>query len=240
MTSITEVLRRTTTITFDCYGTLIDWKGGLARSFRELFGDLAMERASELYEAYVWLEAEVEAEAYRSYRQVLTTTVERLADRLGLELKPERAGLLAEMLPDWPAFADADQALKRLKNRYHLGVLSNIDRDLFARTARQFDVVFDFVITAQDVRSYKPAHAHFERLIHRPAEPASNRSRERPEAGPTVHVAQSLYHDGVPAGELGLAFVWINRYKDSNSTHVRPVAEFADLKSFADVACKGE
>ena len=127
-------------------------------------------------------------------------------------------------MPDWPPFADTNEALVSLKRRFRLGILSNIDRNLFAETARRFDVAFDFVVTAEDVRSYKPGHAHFERLLSKHAEP-----------GRVVHVAQSLFHDGVPTAELGIAFVWINRYNDANTARVHRLGEYADLKSFAEV-----
>ena len=234
MSSIEEVLRRTRTITFDCYGTLIDWRAGLSRSFGELFGPAAAGEgkddlcpAQELLDAYVQIEAEVEAEGYQPYRRVLATADLRLARQFGLDLPTQRAGLLAEMLPQWPPFADTNEALARLKSAgYRLGVLSNIDRDLFAGTARQLDVAFDFVVTAEDVRAYKPAHAHFERLL------AVHAQRDH-----VLHAAQSLFHDGAPAGELGIAYVWINRYKGRNNTEVSPLAEYADLASFAKVAC---
>ena len=223
MGSIKEALRHTRTITFDCYGTLIDWRTGLNRSLGELFGPAATDRTDELFEFYVQIEAEVEAQAYQPYRQVLATTAVRLARRLCLDLPSKRAALLAELLPHWPPFADTDEALAHLKSAgYKIGVLSNVDRDLFAGTARQFDVSFDFVITAEDVQAYKPAHAHFEQLL------AAHAKRDH-----VLHAAQSLFHDGVPADKLGIAYVWINRYKDLIETGVNPLAQYPDLVSFA-------
>jgi 2-haloalkanoic acid dehalogenase type II len=211
------------TITFDCYGTLIDWRAGLQSSLAELFELAFCDLPDGLFDAYVQTEAEVEGGAYQSYRRVLTATAERLAKRFNFDLPPGLAELLAETLPHWAPFADTNEALVRLKRRYRLGVLSNIDRDLFAGTALQFDVEFDFVVTAEDVQSYKPGQAHFQWLLSRHIE------HDR-----VLHVAQSLFHDGVPAQGLGIAFVWINRYKEVNTTAVRPLAEFADLKSLAD------
>lgn len=232
MSSLAEVLRRADTLTFDCYGTLIDWRAGLTRSLRGLFGPAADGRMDELLAGYLEIEAEVEAEPYRSYREVLSEVVRRLAERRhgpsrladSFELPAERADDLARSLPDWPPFADTNEALVSLKQRFRLGILSNIDRSLFAETARRLDVAFDFVVTAEDVRSYKPGPAHFERLLSKHAEP------ER-----VVHVAQSLFHDGVPTAELGIAFVWINRYNDANTARVRSLGEYVDLKSFAEV-----
>lgn len=228
MTAIEDVLQRTKTITFDCYGTLIDWAAGLAQSFHQLFGDAMAGRKPELFEAYVQTEAAVEAGPYRSYREVLATTAEGLANQFGIDLPSGRAGLLANTLPQWKPFADTNEALVRLKERFRLGVLSNIDRDLFAGTARHFDAEFDFVVTAEDVQSYKPGPLHFLKLLESHAERDS-----------VLHVAQSLYHDGSPAGALDIAFVWINRYNEANETSVRPLAEYPDLKSLTDVACGG-
>jgi 2-haloacid dehalogenase len=226
MDSAIDVLKRTTTITFDCFGTLIDWSAGLWRSFGEIFGPVVGERKQEWFDAYVRAEAEVESGPYRSYREVLAVVTERLAREFDLPLPAGREAKLAEMLPGWAPFPDTNDALARLKQRFRLGVLSNIDNDLFAGTAKQFGIAFDFVVTAEEVRSYKPAQGHFQRLID------AHGGTET-----VLHVAQSLYHDGAPANEFGVAFVWINRYKERNHTPVRPLAEFPDLRSFADAAC---
>lgn len=225
--SIEAALNQAQTLTFDCYGTLIDWKTGLSRSFVEIFGAEAEARSEELFDAYVEAEAVIESGPFRPYRQVLAEVARRMARRLSWPVNRGREGLLADRLPQWPIFPDTNEALRRLRMRYRLGVLSNIDRDLFAATARQFDVAFDFVIAAQDVGSYKPASGHFERLL------AEHETRDR-----VLHVAQSLYHDGMPANQLGLAFVWINRYGQKNDTAVMPLAEFPDLTSLADAADK--
>lgn len=215
-------------LSFDCYGTLIDWYGGLTATFREMFGSAVDNRLDELCRLYVQIEAEVQAERFRSYREVLGEVAGRLAKRIDVQLPPGSIDLLSERLPSWRPFADSNEALARLKRKYRLGVLSNIDRDLFAGTARHFGVSFDFLITAEDVRAYKPDHAHFARML------SGNGPREK-----VLHVAQSLFHDGVPAQELGIAYVWINRYRDSNSTAVAPVAEYTDLISLAEAAGGG-
>ena len=226
MGDLGEQLARTTTLTFDCYGTLIDWATGLAGAFREVFGSRVEEPLDALFDAYVRIEAEVEAEPYRTYREVVGLTLERMAARLNRPLAPGKRDALAERLPGWTPFADVNDALLRLRRRFRLGVLSNVDRGLFAGTTKHFSVAFDFLICAQDVRSYKPAPGHFERL----------RCQEG-RLDHVVHVAQSLYHDGAAAEKLGLAFVWINRYEEVNKTDVRPLGEFVDLRSFADIAC---
>ena len=224
MALVDEVLRRTEVITFDCYGTLIDWSAELGESFEAIFGDAVANLRDELVEAYVEIEAAVEAEPYQPYRDVLAKTAGRLAKRFDLEVGPGRANTLANMLPQWKPFPDTNDAMRRLKGRYRLGILSNIDRDLFAGTARQFDVTFDFVITAEDVRSYKPGLGHFRRLL----------DENNGDAKTVLHAAQSLFHDGVPTGKLGIPYVWINRYDGTNELAVKPVATFSDLSSLAD------
>lgn len=223
MRTLTDVFRRTRIITFDCYGTLVDWRAGLTESFIELFGARMAGRADEVFADYVRIEAEVEAEPYRPYRQVLVEVARRLASHIGLNLPTERESLLGDRLGSWPVFGDTKVALARLKERFHLGILSNIDRDLFAETAEGLGVEFDVVITAEDVGSYKPAHAHFERLL--------SLGYDRTEI---LHVAQSVFHDGVPARDLDLAYVWINRYNDTNTTDAKPSAQYPDLQSLTD------
>lgn len=225
MAIILDILRRVNTLTFDCYGTLVDWRAGLRRSLGSCFGEAVAERIDELFDMYVELEAQVEAETYRSYRQVTAQTVRMMARRMDLTLPPGREAALAGSLPDWPLFPDTNAALVRLKQRYRLGVLSNIDRDLFAGTSRHFQVPFDFVVTAEDVRSYKPAHGHFHRYLEKFG------SRET-----TLHVAQSLYHDGGPANALGIAYAWINRYGQPGDGAVAPDVSFPSLASLADIA----
>jgi 2-haloalkanoic acid dehalogenase type II len=215
-----RIASRTTTITFDCYGTLIDWSAGLNASLKRLFGP--MDSSVDLARRYVETEAEVEGEGYRRYRDVMQETALRTARRLGRPLAPMDAARFAAELPSWKPFADTNEGLALLKKRYRLGVLSNIDRDLFAGTSTQFSITFDFVITAEDVKSYKPAHGHFERLL------ASAVKREE-----VLHVAQSLYHDGRACRDLGIAFVWINRYNDGRTDEADVLGEFPDLISFA-------
>jgi 2-haloacid dehalogenase len=205
---------------------LIDWRAGIENALREMMGRAAIRGMDEMFDTYVRTEAEVEATGYQSYRQVLRTVMERLGPQAGLAVSAEQVGLLAERLPEWTPFPDTNKALARLKERYRLGVLSNVDRDLFAATAAHFDITFDFVVTAEDVRSYKPDVGHFERLLE-----------EHAERDTVLHVAQSLYHDGAPTTRLGIPFVWINRYGEANETDVHPLAEYPDLKSFAEAAC---
>ncbi len=223
-TDIQDALRDATTITFDCYGTLIDWDAGLRSAFGGIFGEDVLVRLPMFFDDYNRIEAEVENESFRPYREVLGETVKRVAQHYDLHVSSEKVQFLAESLPGWRPFSDTNESLRRLKAKYRLGILSNIERDLFAGTADHFEVDFDFLITAEDVRSYKPGKAHFERLLEQEGERSS-----------VVHVAQSLFHDGQPTGEMGIAYVWINRYNHANEMTVQPLAEFSNLRSFADV-----
>src|SRR5574337_9017 len=202
-------------VTFDCYGTLIDWEGGIWEAFaRAAAADgVKLDRAAML-QAYAEVEPVVEAEAYRSYRAVLTETAERVAARLGWSLPHERAGFLPESLPQWRPFPDTNPALERLVAAgYRLGILSNVDDDLLAGTRRHLTVEFDLLVTAQQVGSYKPAHGHF------------LRARERIGGERWLHAAQSYFHDVVPARALGIPVAWINRRGEAPAGSARPDRE---------------
>jgi 2-haloacid dehalogenase/putative hydrolase of the HAD superfamily len=187
-------------ITFDCYGTLIDWESGIKAAFHDEAARDGVELdGNQIIAVYSAEEPAVESAAYRPYREVLAETTRRVAGRLGWELKPEHAGFLAASLPDWKPFADTNPALERLARRFELGILSNIDDDLLTATRRHFTVGFDFVVTAQQVASYKPGLSHFTEALSRA------RSRR------LLHAAQSYFHDVVPATRLGIPVVWVNR-----------------------------
>ncbi len=210
-------------ITFDCYGTLIDWEGGIWEAFTQAAAadGVKLDRAA-LLRAYAEVEPAVEAEAYRSYRAVLTETARRVAARLGWSLPKDRAGFLAESLPRWRPFADTNPALERLVAAgYRLGILSNVDDDLLAGTRRHLTAKFDLLITAQQVGSYKPAHGHF------------LRARERIGGERWLHAAQSYFHDVVPARALGIPVAWINRKGETATGTARPDRE---LRTLADLA----
>src|SRR6266511_3965939 len=185
--------------TFDCYGTLIDWNLGIRRELERLFG---VEAAPHLLERYHELEPELETEPFHTYREVLTLALERLAQEESMQLPEGEAGALGHSLPDWPPFPEVPPALAELRERgWQLAILSNTDRDLIAASQRQLGVPIDLAIVAEEVQSYKPAHAHWERFFE-----ATAADRER-----HVHVAASLVHDIEPARSLGLRSVWINR-----------------------------
>ena len=211
-------------VTFDCYGTLVDWESGIADAFlRAAVADgVTVDRASVLA-AYASTEPHVEHEHYRIYRDVLAETATRVAHSLGWPLAFERAHFLAASLPDWRPFPDTNPALERLRAAgIRLGILSNTDDDLLARTRRHFTVDFDLIVTAQQVRSYKPAKAHF------------TAARETIGDERWLHAAESNFHDVVPANALGIETAWINRGGRPMLPGGEPVREFRDLTGLAD------
>ena len=192
-------------ITFDCYGTLIDWETGISDAFTAAArSDGIRLDPKDVLAVYAAVEPAVEAELYRPYRAVLTETARRVAERLGWTISTERAAFLPASLPTWPPFPDTNPALERLAVAgYRLGILSNVDDDLLAATRRHFSVPFSLAITAQQVRSYKPAHAHF------------IAARTAIGDAPWLHAAQSYFHDVIPARTLGIPVAWVNRHGEA-------------------------
>jgi 2-haloacid dehalogenase len=190
--------------TFDCYGTLVDWNAGIRTELEKLFG---VERADELLHRYHELEPEIQASSpVASYREVLTTALERLSDETGLTLPEGETSALARSLPSWPVFDDVHDGLTQARQRgWRLAILSNTDRDLIDASMDAIGVHFDLSIVAGEIGSYKPARRHWEVF------------RERvggADAIQHVHVAQSIYHDIAPASELGIPSIWINRLEE--------------------------
>ena len=210
-------------ITFDCYGTLIDWEAGIAGAFmRAVVGTGSRLDSHTVLAAYERIEPAVEAEAYRSYREVLTESARRVARDLGWALPEARAGFLAESLPFWIPFADTNAALEQLfKAGYQLGILSNVDDDLLAGTRRHFTVPIDLIVTAQQVGSYKPADRHF------------TTARERIGGRRWLHAARSHFHDVTPCRRLGVPVAWINRAGETRG-EPRPDRELTSLTELAD------
>lgn len=210
-------------ITFDCYGTLIDWDAGIRGAFDRAIAETSAEidarRALAVYEE---IEAEVEAERYRQYREVLVETARRVAGRLDWALPEAKAGFLPDSLPFWIPFPDTNAALERLfKAGYRLGILSNVDDDLLEGTRRHFTVPFDLIVTAQQVGSYKPAAGHFVT------------ARQRLGDARWLHAAQSHFHDVTPARRHGVPTAWINR-KRLVRGEPRPDRELFTLTELAD------
>jgi len=189
-------------LTFDCYGTLIDWESGILSALGVYFDGHGIPPApAEWLALYARFEPEEQAGAYRSYREVLAGVLRRMASHYRTPVARSERDLLADTLADWRPFPDTVAALERLHERYALAVVSNIDDDLFAGTRRHLPDVFAEVVTAQQVRSYKPAHAHFHEVA----------ARLRVGAKAILHVAESLFHDIQPARQLGWHSVWVNR-----------------------------
>ena len=207
--------------TFDCYGTLIDWNGGILRELERLFG---VQVAPRLLERYHELEPEVQRQAYVSYREVLTLTLERLAADERLAIPEGEADALAKALPAWEPFPEVPGALEEMRRRgWRLAILSNSDRDLIAASRERIGVPFDRAIVAEEIQSYKPNHGHWEAFF---ARTDADRARH-------VHVAASLFHDVAPANELGLNSVWINRLGEEPGGN-EPTRELPDLSRLPD------
>jgi 2-haloalkanoic acid dehalogenase type II len=203
---------------------LIDWNFGLGDALvRAAALDGQSVAREALVDAYHDLEPMIQAEAHRSYRQVLAETARRVGERLGWEMSAAAADLVPNGLPDWPPFPDTNAALERLYAAGHkLGILSNVDDDLLEATRKRLSVPFGLVITAQQVGSYKPAHGHF------------LTARQSIGEARWLHAAQSYFHDVVPARELGIPVVWINRQHEQPSGEARPDREFSLLSELAD------
>jgi len=190
-------------ITFDCYGTLIDWETGIHAAFRESLKDLGLSRSEEsrLFDRYLEEEKRIEAQKpYRPYRKVLAEAFNAAARSFGKTVPEEASHLLAVQLPTWRPFPDTNPALEKLARNYQLGILSNVDDDLLESTLKHLRVPFDILLTAERVRSYKPATAHFEQA----------RKVIGVDKG-WLHVAASLYHDIEPASKLQIKTAWVNR-----------------------------
>ncbi|HKD39127.1 MAG TPA: haloacid dehalogenase type II [Myxococcaceae bacterium] len=203
-----------THISFDCYGTLIDWETGILEQALPRLANAGAKNldAETVLRAFVKHEAELEAGPFRPYRDVLSETLARVGTDVGARLDRASCSGFALGLVDWPPFPDTVDALARLAAKYRLVILSNVDDDLFAHTARRLGNPFCAVITAQQVRSYKPALAHFQAARVRLGLSPSN----------WLHVAQSLYHDHAPAKSLGLRTVWVDRPTRLTGTGLAP------------------
>jgi 2-haloacid dehalogenase len=189
-------------LTFDCYGTLIDWEKGILTALMPLFECHGVAVAPEaVLDRYVAHEARLEGLAWRPYREILTAAAQAIGADFGMQWTTRETASLAESVAQWPPFADTVPALRRLKQRFKLVIVSNTDDDLFVGTARLLEVAFDDVVTAEQVKNYKPAPAHFHEALRRMNVPVPQ----------VLHVAQSLYHDHEPARKLGLSTAWVRR-----------------------------
>jgi len=219
-------------LTFDCYGTLIDWERGILNAVRPVLarhgrGDVADDT---ILECYADLEAAAESGSFRPYRDVLRDVATRLFDRFGVDSDDAGQNVLVDSLPNWPPFADTVEALRRLAMWYRLAIISNIDDDLFDGTARRLGVRFEHIATARAAGAYKPSLSVFE---HAARQFGVERDR-------WLHVAQSRYHDIAPAQRFGLRCVWIDRRRGrggggaTKPSDAVPDLALPDLRSFAD------
>lgn len=191
-------------LTFDCYGTLIDWESGIANALRPLAAARGVDADdAALLRLYAECEAESKHGEYRKYRDVQRDTVKAICARLGFAPDDAEADCLAQTIGGWPPFADTIDALRRLQSRYKLCIVSNVDDDLFAGTQRRLGVEFDGVVTAEQARSYKPSHNNFALAMRRMGV----------EKDKALHVAESVKLDIIPAKAFGMATVWVNRNK---------------------------
>jgi 2-haloacid dehalogenase len=219
-------------LTFDCYGTLIDWETGIAEALREARPEGWPADDERLLERFAVHEAAVERGAYRPYREVLALALRSVATDHGVGVTEATARRFADSVRDWPPFPDSTESLRRLATRFHLGVITNCDDDLFAASSRRLGVRFEWVITAERARSYKPSPRNFEEALATIPVPKQR----------ILHVAQSLYHDHVPAKALGMRTVWIDRRHGRPGFGATPPAEaepdltFPSMEAFADAA----
>ena len=229
-----ELLRPVHALTFDCYGTMIDWEAGILAALRPVLTARGLKlKATKVLALYAEFEAKAEAGPYRPYREVLAEVVRAFGRRFGVEPSEDETASLAASLPSWKPFPDAPQSRRRLKKRYRMAVISNIDTDLFEGARRELGVDWDLVVTAGDAKAYKPAARPFELAFAGLKLPSER----------VLHVAQSLYHDVAPARDLGLSTAWVNRRRGLRGTGATPRCdavpdlEVPDLKTLADLLC---
>ena len=219
-------------LSFDCYGTLIDWEGGILAALKPLLARHGVPASDgELLRLYGELEREGQGhQPFLTYRQVLSRIVAGLGERLGFRPEAEELGTLADSMKRWQPFDDTVSALRLLKKRAKLAIISNVDRDLFEASS-MLGVDFDWVVTSGEVGEYKPSLRNFRTALGRMGVPK----------GKVLHVAQSLFHDVEPARALGLATVWVNRAgaRSTPLREVRPDVEVADLRELVGLMRRG-
>ena len=202
---------RITHLTFDCYGTLIDWRAGIEREMARALGEI---RVSEGRLLAAYFEAEKAQEStYKKYREVLHDTAISMSGALGVEMTDAAAREFAGSVPTWPAFLDSAKFLREMGlGGYKRYILSNVDDDLLEETIRRHGLEVDGYVTAEEVGSYKPRPGHWERFFQK-----TGAKKEG-----LLHVAQSVYHDVIPAQEMGIASAWVNRYNEQMPTATSP------------------
>lgn len=214
-------------LTFDCYGTLIDWETGLLNALRAPLATHGVDAPdAAILEAFARHEAELEAGPYRRYRDILGGVLTAMLDHFGAVPSPDEVAAFGGSVADWPAFPDSSAALAKLHSRFKLGVITNCDDDLFAASEARLGVDFDCVVTAQQAKRYKPNPRGFELAFERIGLPPAR----------ILHVAQSLYHDHVTAKRLGLSTVWVDRRGDQPGSGATPPANAKPDLTVPDMA----
>ena len=219
-------------LTFDCYGTLINWEEGILRCLHRILAAHGKDvDDATILRLYGDFEARAEQGEYRRYREVLQSVVQQFGEQLGFAPTEQEVRSLPESLPLWKPWPDTVSALRELQSRFRLAIVSNVDDDLFAATQPQLGVGFDQIITAQQAQAYKPSLKIFELAMSRVGVPAHR----------ILHVGQSLYHDVLPAQSLGLATVWVNRPSARKGVGAVKAAEAQpdlQVSSLAELAAK--
>ncbi len=220
-------------LTFDCYGTLVDWESGIVKAVRPVLAAHGKKLAdSEIIAIYSPIERELEKPPHRSYREVLREVVRQMGRKLGFTPSEVEAESLPESVGTWLPFPDTVPALRALSARYKLAIISNIDDDLIAETARRLEAPFDWIVTAQQAGSYKPSPKNFELALQR-----IGVSR-----GQVLHCAESRFHDIAPARALGIATAWVNRAQGrpsaSGEDAAKPDVEVGSMEELAKIATK--
>ncbi|MEA2208000.1 MAG: 2-haloacid dehalogenase [Solirubrobacteraceae bacterium] len=216
--------KNVTFVTFDVYGTLIDWETGIYEAFAKEAArdDFEIDRA-QLIPLFHEISREIEGGSYELYAEVLRRTAIEIAKRLEWPLEPSRSGFLPDSVQRWAPFKETNTQLQKLSKKYKLGLLSNIDDKLLGQTRRHIPTDFDLVVTAQQVRSYKPEPAHFTECARRIGGKRG-----------WVHVAASYYHDVLPCIKARVPVIWVNRSKETlESSQKNPTLEVSSLKDAA-------
>lgn len=213
-------------ITFDCYGTLIDWEGGISSAIRKLVDKNGFSLdLNNIADKYIKVELEVEAEKYRKYHEILQLAVKRLLRSEGLEISDNDASEFADAIYSWSPFPETKESLSKLKEKgYKLIILSNIDNEIIQKSIQLIGINFDGVVTAEEVGSYKPDYGHWQEIL----------KRFKAKKHEVLHVAASYVHDIIPAKTQGFDAVWINRNKEKPTREIRPDIEFKDLRPLPD------
>jgi 2-haloacid dehalogenase len=219
-------------ITFDCYGTLIDWETGMLSAMRPLFARNGRSISDvQLLEHYGEVELELESGPYLVYAQVLSRAVQEVGSRLGVNITADEGRAFADSLTQWEPFPDTVAGLQKLAQRFRLGIISNVDDDLFSVTRLKLQAPFDLVVTAQQVESYKPSLKNFQEALRR-----SGVRKDQ-----ILHAGQSVYHDIIPANSLGIKNVWVNRPSRrpgagaTKPAVAQPTAEVSSLAELAEL-----